>query len=139
MDPIKYTFEKLALTERIAPIKGSALAEFLAHQPITDHGTKKFEFSNEDAEKWILFLDGASNALGQRIGVVLTYPEGKLVPTTVKLCFNYTNNIAKYEACVMGIQAAIDFKVKILEVYGDSAFVIYQLTIPLRYQQQHFC
>jgi len=54
MDPIKYIFKKPALTRRIArwqmllsefdisyvtqkAIKGSALAEFLAHQPINDY------------------------------------------------------------------------------------------------------
>ncbi|XP_017644444.1 uncharacterized protein LOC108485104 [Gossypium arboreum] len=35
--------------------------------------------------------------------------------------------LAKYEACIMGICAAITRKVKVLEVYRDSALVIYQL------------
>ena len=37
------------------------------------------------------------------------------------------NNMAEYEACALGIQAAIDFNVKSLKVYGDSALVIHQL------------
>ncbi|XP_028208388.1 uncharacterized protein LOC114391597 [Glycine soja] len=44
-----------------------------------------------------------------------------------RLSFNCTNNIAEYEAFALGIQAAIDFKVKLLKVYGDSALVIHQL------------
>jgi len=43
------------------------------------------------------------------------------------LGFDCTNNIAKYEACTLGIQATIDFNVKLLKVYGDSALVIHQL------------
>ena len=35
--------------------------------------------------------------------------------------------MAEYEACIMGLQVAIDKKVKNLKVYGDSALVIYQL------------
>ena len=35
--------------------------------------------------------------------------------------------MAEYEACIMGLQAAINKKVKNLKVYGDSALVIYQL------------
>jgi len=35
--------------------------------------------------------------------------------------------MAKYEACALRIQAAIDFNVKLLKVYGDSALVIHQL------------
>jgi len=46
---------------------------------------------------------------------------------TVRLCFDCTNNIAEYEAFVMGIRAAIELKVKCLNVYGDSALVIHQV------------
>jgi len=35
--------------------------------------------------------------------------------------------MAEYEACALGIRAAIDFRVKLLKVYGDSALVIRQL------------
>ncbi|XP_040945334.1 uncharacterized protein [Gossypium hirsutum] len=35
--------------------------------------------------------------------------------------------MAEYEACIMGIRAAIERKIKVLEIYGDSALVIYQL------------
>ena len=46
---------------------------------------------------------------------------------TARLYFDCTNNIAEYEACAMGIQAAIDLKVECLNVYGDSALVIHQI------------
>ncbi|XP_073224782.1 uncharacterized protein [Cicer arietinum] len=35
--------------------------------------------------------------------------------------------MAEYEACAMGILAALESKAKVLEVYGDSALVINQL------------
>ncbi|XP_016740173.1 uncharacterized protein [Gossypium hirsutum] len=35
--------------------------------------------------------------------------------------------MAEYEACIMGIRAVIERKIKVLEVYGDSTLVIYQL------------
>ena len=35
--------------------------------------------------------------------------------------------MAEYEACVMGLRAAIEKKIKKLEVYEDSALVIYHL------------
>ncbi|XP_017609261.1 uncharacterized protein LOC108455173 [Gossypium arboreum] len=37
------------------------------------------------------------------------------------------DNTKEYEACIMGLRAAIERKIKSLEVYGDSALVIYQL------------
>ena len=35
--------------------------------------------------------------------------------------------MAEYEACIMGIKAAIDLRIKFLQVYGDSALVISQI------------
>ena len=46
---------------------------------------------------------------------------------TARLCFDCTNNVTEYEACAMGIRAAIKLRVKLLEVYGDSALVIHQI------------
>ena len=69
MDPIKYIFEKPALTGRIArwqmllseydieyrdqkAIKGSILADHLAHQPIEDYQSVQYDFPDEE----ILYL-----------------------------------------------------------------------------------
>src|ERR1044072_3630634 len=41
--------------------------------------------------------------------------------------FDYTNNMAEYEACILGLEEAIDLRIKILDVYGDSALVINQI------------
>ncbi|XP_017648104.1 uncharacterized protein LOC108488334 [Gossypium arboreum] len=76
---------------------------------------------------WKLNFDGASNAVGNRIGAVLISPNRDCYPFTCKLDFDFTNNISEYEACIMGILAAIERKIKVLEVYGGSALVIYQL------------
>jgi len=75
------------------------------------------EFPDED----ILAL------FGHGIGAVLISPENHYIPMTTRLCFSCTNNVAEYEACAMGILAAIESKVKVLEVYGDSALVVHQL------------
>ena len=34
------------------------------------------------------------------------------------------NNAIEYEACIMGLRAALGLRVKELEVYGDSALII---------------
>ncbi|XP_022775840.1 uncharacterized protein LOC111317665 [Durio zibethinus] len=65
--------------------------------------------------------------MGHGIGVVLISPEGNYYPCTARLDFNYTNNIAEYEACVMRLQMTIEKKIETLEVYGDFTLVIYQL------------
>ena len=70
---------------------------------------------------------GASNALDNGIGVVIISPEGCHTPFTVRLCFNCTNNMAKYEACIMGLKAAIDLGIKSLRVFRDSTLVVSQI------------
>ncbi|XP_012488038.1 uncharacterized protein LOC105801265 [Gossypium raimondii] len=107
-------------------VKGSAIADFLANRALEDYEPMNFDFPNEDlmyittteedAPKeypWKLNFDRASN--------------GDHYPFTSKLDFDYTNNMAEYEACIMGIRETIERKIKVLEVCGDSALVIYQL------------
>ncbi|KAK5833232.1 hypothetical protein PVK06_017050 [Gossypium arboreum] len=121
-------------------IKRSAIADFLATITMDEYEPWRFDFPDEDLmcitkkegesskkKSWKMSFDGASNALGHGIGVVLVSPEGNHYPLTARLNFFCTNNIAEYEACIMGLRAAIERNVKTLEVYGDSALVIYQI------------
>jgi len=85
------------------------------------------EVEDEDRDKWIVWFNGASNALGHGVGVLLVTPNDQCIPFTTRLGFDCTNNMAEYEAYALGIQAEIDFKVKLLKVYGDLALVIHQL------------
>ncbi|XP_019455093.1 PREDICTED: uncharacterized protein K02A2.6-like [Lupinus angustifolius] len=78
---------------------------------------------SREKEKWTLVFDGASNAFGHGVGVVLVSPIGKFLPFTARLCFDCTNNVAEYEASILGLKAAIDSKAKALEVFGDSALI----------------
>ncbi|XP_031393039.1 uncharacterized protein LOC116204845 [Punica granatum] len=73
-----------------------------------------------------MYFDGAVNSTGPGIGTVLISPDGRYYPVAVKVNFSCTNNVAEYEACILGLQAAIDFKVKELEVFGDSMLTIFQ-------------
>ena len=164
MDPIKYVFEKPALTGRIArwqmllseydieyhaqkAVKGSILADHLAHQPIDDQESIGFDFPDEDVmylkikdcdeplpsegpepgSQWGLIFDGAVNHYGNGITTIIITPQGAHIPFTARLTFKCTNNEAEYEACIMGLEEAIDFKVKNLDVYGDSSLVINQI------------
>ncbi|KAA3480212.1 RNA-directed DNA polymerase (Reverse transcriptase), Ribonuclease H [Gossypium australe] len=121
-------------------LKGSAIADFLASRALEDYKPLNFDFPNEDliyvatteedsqeSHSWKLNFDSASNAAGNGIGAVLIALNGDHYPFTSKLDFDCTNNMAEYEACIMGIHAAIEREIKVLEVYGDSALVIYQL------------
>ncbi|XP_052477705.1 uncharacterized protein LOC128033729 [Gossypium raimondii] len=121
-------------------VKGSAISNFLDSRALEDYEPLKFNFSNEDLmyaatieedaqerHHWKLNFDKASNARGNGIGVVRVSPNGDHYLLTSKLDFDCTNNMTEYEACIMGIHPAIERKIKVLEVYRDSALVIYQL------------
>ena len=95
-------------------MKGSTVEEFLAERALEDYEPIDFDFSDlmalshikeESSEKicWKLYFDGASNALGHGIGAILITPKGEYCPFTAMLDFNYTNNVAEYEACAMGL------------------------------------
>ncbi|XP_058008530.1 uncharacterized protein LOC131182977 [Hevea brasiliensis] len=155
MDPIKYVFESPYLPGRIAKwqvilsqydivymtrkaIKGSVIADLLAENLIEEYEALDFEFLDEyvntveeeigeQSDVWQMYFDGAINVSGNGIGSVLVSPDGKHFPIAVKLKFECINNITEYEACVSGLQAAIKMKIKKLEVYGDSALIIYQV------------
>ncbi|XP_057962219.1 uncharacterized protein LOC131153777 [Malania oleifera] len=155
MDPIKYVFEKLAMTGWVARwqmllteyditymtrkvIKGSAIVEYLADKAVEDYQPMEFDFpikdidliSQEegDLDRWMMLFYGVANVWGHRIGNVFILPKDKHYPITAKLTFPCTNNVAEYEACVLGLQVAIDRGIKELAVKGDSSLVIHQLT-----------
>ncbi|PKI75092.1 hypothetical protein CRG98_004566 [Punica granatum] len=73
-----------------------------------------------------MYFDGAVNSTGSGIGAVLISPEGCHFPVASKIDFPCINNVDEYEACILGLQAAIDLKVKELEVFGDSMLTIFQ-------------
>ncbi|XP_050889502.1 uncharacterized protein LOC127094754 [Lathyrus oleraceus] len=81
----------------------------------------------EPGSWWTLVFDGASNALGNGVGVVITSPTSFNIPFIARICFDCINNMAEYESCIYGIEPAIDLRIKYLEIYGDSALVISQI------------
>ncbi|XP_042484574.1 uncharacterized protein LOC122064858 [Macadamia integrifolia] len=153
MDPIKYLFEKPMLTGILAhwllllakfdivyvtqkSIKGSVIAEHLSAHPVVDtrplndifpdEGVVSVEVENE-VGIWQMFFDGAANHKGCGARVLLITPEGLNMPMAYRLDFECTNNMAEYEAYLMGLKAAISIGVKRLEVYGDSSIFICQV------------
>ncbi|KAA3477425.1 reverse transcriptase [Gossypium australe] len=146
LDPLKYMVESTTLNGRMArwqillsefdivyvsqkAVKGSLIADFLASRALEDYEPLNFDFPNEDLmyvgavkedtlkdHLWKINFNGASNAIGNRIGAVLVSPNGDHYPFTCKLDFDCTNNMAGYEACIMGLRATVERKIKVLEM-----------------------
>ena len=117
----------------------------MAHQAMDDYQSMNFDFPDENImlvtnyarsgpydrpgqeSRWTMVFDMDSNALGNGIGVVIISPEGFHTPFTARLCFDCTNNMDEYEACILGLKATIDLRIKHSNVFGDSALVISQV------------
>uniref|UniRef100_A0A2N9GM44 Integrase catalytic domain-containing protein n=1 Tax=Fagus sylvatica TaxID=28930 RepID=A0A2N9GM44_FAGSY len=92
MDPIKYIFEKPALTGKIARLPVRAVrAEWTSEFPDEDVMT----VDEDNHGRWKLYFDGAANAVGSGIGAVLVSPKGQQTPIAVKLGFDCTNNMTE--------------------------------------------
>ncbi|XP_020209312.1 uncharacterized protein LOC109794260, partial [Cajanus cajan] len=149
MDPIKYQFEKPTLTGRVSrwqvllseykityvrqkAIKANALADYLASGPTDKHHAIKDDFPDEKVlalrnekegkikeESKTMFFEGASNLMVHGIGAILVSSQRKHIPVTTRLDFNCTNNMGKYEACILGLHAKLDNDITRLKVCGD--------------------
>ena len=76
-------------------------------------------------------FDGAHSRYGKGVGIVLTSPLGHIFKFSYRLEFDATNNVAEYEALLLGLELAKDFRIKLLSIKGDSDLVILKLRINL--------
>jgi hypothetical protein len=159
MDPLKYLFEKPALTGKLSrwlillakfdlkyvaknTIKGMVIAEHCAGHPVGEDDLDD-DFPDEDVlnvkEKvtWKMYFDGASNQHGYEVRVLLTEPDGVHIPLSVKLNFVATNNVAKYEACIVGLEALLAIDVKEVKIYGNFALVLVQTQRIWKTKEEH--
>ena len=158
MDPLKYLFEKPTLSGRFSrllillvefnlkyvarkTIKGSIISGFCAENTVEGEDGRE-DFQNKDildvelgARK--MYFDGAVNQYGNGIGVLLITLEGSHIPFAIKLNFEATNNMAKYEACIIGMEALQELGVKEAEVLGDLTLVIAQAQRLWKVKEEH--
>ncbi|KAL3747664.1 hypothetical protein ACJRO7_016462 [Eucalyptus globulus] len=143
-DPIKYLLDRPALMGKLAKwkilisefdvqfmpqksVKGRAITDLLAENsgvPNDDDNFLDDHVLSVNEDSWKMFFDGAVNLSGSGTGAVLISPDGQHHPVAAKLIFPCTNNVAEYEACILGLQAAIEMGVAKLNVFGDSALII---------------
>jgi hypothetical protein len=87
----------------------------LRKQSVTFH-----EDSPLTTSVWKMFFDGASSKDVAGAGVVFVSPSRETISLSYKLEFEATNNVAEYEALVLGLRAAKDMGIKEISVFGDA-------------------
>ncbi|KAJ9542437.1 hypothetical protein OSB04_028943 [Centaurea solstitialis] len=145
--PLKIVLRKPELTGRLAKwsiylnsfdlmyqprtaIKSQALADFVAEFSPGIEEPSYDEISNvmiHDNEPWTMHVDGASNAQGSGLGVVLKSSHGGNMVYSVRCEFKTTNNEAEYEALIAGLDMAYNLGARWLHVRSDSLLVVNQI------------
>jgi len=89
-------------------IKSQILADFVAYFApalITEVEKELLLKSGTSSVIWTLFTDGASNAKGPGLGIVLKPPTDNVVRQSIRT-ITLTNNEAEYEAMITGLELA---------------------------------
>ncbi|XP_031127545.1 uncharacterized protein LOC116029638 [Ipomoea triloba] len=138
-NPVKFVMAKVVLSDRLArwyllfqqfeiiyvpqkSAKGQALADFLADHPIPAEWELSDDLPDED-----MYFDGAVHRGGAGAGIVFVTSEGEVLPYSFTLTEQCSNNVAEYQALILGLEIAVDMKQLRINIYGDSKLVINQV------------
>ncbi|GKV40302.1 hypothetical protein SLEP1_g47964 [Rubroshorea leprosula] len=102
-------------------IRAQALADFIIEC------TPGNSIPTPEPNDWTLYVDGASSSKGSGAGALLVGPNGYRSEHALKFNFDATNNMAEYEALLLGLQLALELKLSAIQVYSDSQLVVNQI------------
>jgi ribonuclease HI len=129
--------------EELAQLFGEAAALFQKQDPSTRRDVaprpRNPEPGTPKAGIWRLFSDGAArgNPGPAGAGAVLFDPAGEKRAEDKRYLGETTNNVAEYQAFIMGLELALGLGVKNLHVSADSLLVVQQLRGAYRVKTPH--
>ena len=117
------------------------MSDFYAKNPVEGESGKE-DFLDKDIldiklGAWRMYFDGAMNQYGNGIGMLLIILDGSHVPLVIKLNFEVTNSIAKYETYIAEMEALRELGVRVAEAFGDSMLVIAQAQKLWKVKEEH--
>ena len=71
-----------------------------------------------------MYFDGARAQNSAGAGVVLISPSKENIHLSYKLDFETTNNIAEYEALLLGVKSAKEMEIMCMKIFGDADLII---------------
>ena len=107
-------------------VKGQALVDFLMEHPGTSVDLSLYEVILVESKPWKLMFDGSKTDEGVGAGIVLIAPNKQIYQFAYQLEAQHVQscNQAEYEALIIGLELAIEFSIRSLQVFGDSQLVI---------------
>jgi hypothetical protein len=116
-------------------VKGQAIADFLAAHPLPPDSNLNDDLPDEPVfhietfpghprDRWEIDFDGATRTnsneeLTSGVGIRFITPEGHMIPHSLSLTESCSNNVAEYQALIMGMEMAHEIGIDHLEVCGD--------------------
>ena len=73
---------------------------------------------------WEVYVDGASNQKGLRVGLVLMSPKKVIIEKYLRLDFSATNNEAVYKTLLEGMTMVQRMGGKSIKLFSDSRLVV---------------
>jgi ribonuclease HI len=83
--------------------------------------------NHAEKEIWNMSLDGSVSKEGVGVNVWICPPKVGSKLFSYKLAFDCTNNMAEYEALILGLKVLKELGAKRISVHGDSELVINQV------------
>jgi ribonuclease HI len=94
---------------------------------IRKHPSPDHPISPQSSSVWKIFFDGASSSEGAGARVVFISPCQEVMSLSYKMEFEATNNVAEYEALVLGMRATKEMGIKEIAIFGDADLIIQQV------------
>ncbi|XP_021771207.1 uncharacterized protein LOC110735341 [Chenopodium quinoa] len=117
----KVAYAVVVAARKLRPYFDSHQIVVLTDQPLEKVLGK--EILDEGKGTWTVFTDGSTTVNGSGAGVVITSPEGKNFEYALKFSFKASNNEAKYEAAVAGLELCIALEAEHVCLKTDSQLV----------------
>ena len=89
---------------------------------INEH--EALEIKKNEEGLWTMYFDGSVAKVGAGEGVYIISPVRDFKAFSYKLKLECTNNVAEYEALLLGLHALKYLGAKRVQVFGDSELVI---------------
>ena len=113
------------LTDLVAKFAESLLEEEVERQNMDEKLVGMV--SLQEPLSWRVYIDGATNQRGSRVGLVVISPEKIIIEKSLRLGFSTTNNEAEYEALLVGLTMVQKMGGKSVEIFSDSTLVVGQV------------
>ncbi|XP_026398785.1 uncharacterized protein LOC113294616 [Papaver somniferum] len=91
----------------------------------------------QEEERWTMFFEGSSYGSYGGAWIVFETPKKELLSFAFKLDIECNNNVAEYEALILGLRMADELNLGAIDVKGDSKLVTNQISGDFQVKEAH--